>query len=288
MQSTATRDASLPDCHLADNGIHIRCRCPWAGYSSNGGSSRFSVSPSMVASHLDVASPGRSRGASTAQQVVDLVEAGGVVHLDLHQHLAGVAGGCAPPRSLRPTASGSRRDRSRTGSASGPWPCPARRRPARRRPRPTAARRRSGGVMIVCSTSASTIVRFGLVVHALEQPREPVGGQEQAHLLVVRSGGSPCPGSGSGSPARRPPRRPRLAHAVVGHHARLDAGAAQLAQQLQADVGDDLDVHPRVVVDLQARDRVDVGGVPQRLQRLVAVDALDQVAQRAVAACRQR
>ena len=75
-------------------------------------------------------------------------------------------------------------------------------------------------------------------------------------------------------------------HPVVAHERRLDAVLRQLAQELERDVRDDLDVHPRVVVDLHAHDGVDVRDVPPRLQLLVVVDALDQRAQLAVAAHR--
>ena len=78
-----------------------------------------------------------------------------------------------------------------------------------------------------------------------------------------------------------------LTHPVVGDHSRLDAGPAKLAHQLEADVGDDLDVYPRVVVDLKPGHGVHVGGVPQRFQRRLAVDAIDHVAERAVAARRE-
>ena len=61
----------------------------------------------------------------------------------------------------------------------------------------------------------------------------------------------------------------------------------QLAEELESDVGDDLDVHPGVVVDLHAHDRVHVRGVPPRLQLLVLVHPLEQLAQLAVAANRQ-
>ena len=141
-------------------------------------------------------------------------------------------------------------------------------------------------LMIVCSTSAMTIVRSGSSYTPSSSDGDPVGRQEQAHLLVVRAV------DGHAQAVRQAAEHgDHLGvfelHPVVGDHPRLDAGAAQLAQQLQPDVGHDLDVHPRVVVDLQPGDGVDVGGVPQRLQRLVAVHPLDQVAQLAVAAGRQ-
>ena len=55
-------------------------------------------------------------------------------------------------------------------------------------------------------------------------------------------------------------------HPVVAHHRRLDAVPRRLPQQLERDVGDDLDVHPRVVVDLHPDDGVHVRDVPPRLQ----------------------
>ena len=74
------------------------------------------------------------------------------------------------------------------------------------------------------------------------------------------------------------------AHAVVGHHRRLDVVLEELPQQLQRDVRDDLDVHPRVVVDLEAHGGVDVGDVPPALELVVAVHALDHLRELAVAA----
>ena len=56
----------------------------------------------------------------------------------------------------------------------------------------------------------------------------------------------------------------------------LDMVLRQLAEQLQRDVRDDLDVHPRVVVDLEALDCVDVRDVPPGLHLRVLVDALDE------------
>jgi hypothetical protein len=53
----------------------------------------------------------------------------------------------------------------------------------------------------------------------------------------------------------------------------------QLAEELERDVRDDLDVDPGVVVDLHPHGRVHVGDVPPALQRLVRVDPLEQRAQ---------
>src|SRR3954471_21431350 len=121
-----------------------------------------------------------------------------------------------------------------------------------------------------------------LLVETVEQPRQLVGGQEQAHLLVVVAMDRHA------QTVRQAAEHDDhlgilLAHAVVLHHPRLDTRPAQLAQELQADIRDDLDVHPGVVVDLQPGDGVDVGGVPQRLQRVVRVGPVDDVAERAVA-----
>ncbi len=76
------------------------------------------------------------------------------------------------------------------------------------------------------------------------------------------------------------------AHPVVAHHRRLDVVLRQLAQQLQRDVRDDLDVHPRVVVDLEALDRVHVRDVPPRLDLRVLVDPVDERRELAVRARR--
>ncbi len=75
-----------------------------------------------------------------------------------------------------------------------------------------------------------------------------------------------------------------LLEPVVADDGRLDAVLRQLAQELERDVRDDLDVHPGVVVDLHPRDRVDVRDVPPALELVVGVDALDDRAQLAVAA----
>ena len=61
----------------------------------------------------------------------------------------------------------------------------------------------------------------------------------------------------------------------------------ELAQELERDVGDDLDVHPGVVVDLQADDRVDVRHVPPALQLAVGVRALEDPPELAVAPVRE-
>jgi hypothetical protein len=65
--------------------------------------------------------------------------------------------------------------------------------------------------------------------------------------------------------------------AVVADERGLDAVLRQLAQELERDVGDDLDVHPRVVVDLEARDGVDVRDVPPRLDLRVVAHPLEEL-----------
>jgi hypothetical protein len=52
-----------------------------------------------------------------------------------------------------------------------------------------------------------------------------------------------------------------------------------LAKELEGDVGDDLDVHTGVVVDLHPHGCVHVRDVPPALQRVVGVDPLEQRAQ---------
>jgi hypothetical protein len=73
-------------------------------------------------------------------------------------------------------------------------------------------------------------------------------------------------------------------HPVVANDRRLDVVLRQLTQELERDVRDDLDVHPGVVVDLHAGDRIHVRDVPPALQLLVLVHALDQCPQFAVPA----
>jgi hypothetical protein len=76
------------------------------------------------------------------------------------------------------------------------------------------------------------------------------------------------------------------AHSVVAHDATLDPVLRQLAQELQGDVGHDLDMHPRVVVDLEPLDRVHVRHVPPSLDLRVGVHPLDKLTQLAVRARR--
>ena len=75
-----------------------------------------------------------------------------------------------------------------------------------------------------------------------------------------------------------------LRQPVVADDGRLDVVLRQLAQELERDVDDDLDVHPGVVVDLHPRDGVDVRDVPPRLELRVVVDAVEHAPQLAVAA----
>ena len=77
-----------------------------------------------------------------------------------------------------------------------------------------------------------------------------------------------------------------LLEAEVADEARLDAVLRELAQELERDVRDDLDVNPGVVVDRHPRDGVDVRDVPPALELVVGVDALDQRPELAVAAHR--
>ena len=81
--------------------------------------------------------------------------------------------------------------------------------------------------------------------------------------------------------------RVRLLHVVVADHGRRDVVLCELPQQLQGDVRDDLDVNPRMVVDLEALDRIDVRHVPPRLELRIVVDASDELAEPAVRAPRK-
>jgi hypothetical protein len=113
--------------------------------------------------------------------------------------------------------------------------------------------------MIPCSTSETTTVRSAEVFVSLAVHRhaDAVGESRQRNddLGVV------------------------AVHSVVGHHRRLDPVLGELPEKLERDVRDDLDVHPGVVVDLHAGDRVHVRDVPPSLQLLVLVHALDHRAQ---------
>ena len=73
---------------------------------------------------------------------------------------------------------------------------------------------------------------------------------------------------------------------VVAYDRRLDVMLRELTQELEPDVGDDLDVYPGMVVDLHSRHRVHVRGVPPSLQLGVFVHSFEQLAQLAIAAHR--
>ena len=73
-------------------------------------------------------------------------------------------------------------------------------------------------------------------------------------------------------------------HPVVANRRRLDAVLRELAEQLERDVDDDLDVHPGVVVDLHAGDGVDVRDVPPGFELGVVVGAVEDATELAVAA----
>ncbi len=137
--------------------------------------------------------------------------------------------------------------------------------------------------MIACSTSEMIDRALGLVVDPVQQLAHLRLGEEEAEVLVA-------------APVHRHPdavhqRREDDDHLgvlvrepVVAHGRRLDAVLRELAQELERDVDDDLDVHPGVVVDLHPRDGVDVRDVPPRLQLRVVVGAVEDAAQLAVAA----
>jgi hypothetical protein len=129
--------------------------------------------------------------------------------------------------------------------------------------------------------------QVGLIVDPVQQLPHLRLGQEEAHVLV------PVAMHGHAHAVQEGAERDDdlgvlLVEAVVAHHARLDAVLRELSQELERDVGDDLDVDPGVVVDLHARDGVHVRRVPPRLQLEVAVDAVEQLPQLAVAADGQR
>ena len=111
--------------------------------------------------------------------------------------------------------------------------------------------------------------QVGLLVDPVEQLAELRLGEEEAEVLVAVA-------VHRHADAVRE-RRQRdddlgvlVRHAVVGDHRRLDAVLRQLAQELQRDVRDDLDVHPGVVVDLHPHGGVHVRDVPPALELVVA------------------
>ena len=75
-----------------------------------------------------------------------------------------------------------------------------------------------------------------------------------------------------------------LLHPVVGDERRPDVALDELAQELERDVGHDLDVDPGVVVDPEALDGVHVRDVPPGFQRRVLVRAPEEPPEPRVAA----
>src|ERR671918_658125 len=127
--------------------------------------------------------------------------------------------------------------------------------------------------------------QVGLLVQPLEELPHLRLGEEEAPVLVAVAGHGPPHAVQEGAPGDDD-LGVLPAHALVAHHARLDAVLHQLAQELEPDVRDDLDMDPGVVVDLQPLDRVHVGHVPPRLELGVGVHALDELAERPVRARR--
>ncbi len=60
----------------------------------------------------------------------------------------------------------------------------------------------------------------------------------------------------------------------------------ELPEQLQRDVRDDLDVHPGVVVDLEARDGIHVRDMPPGLDLVVRFDPLEEPPELSIATSR--
>jgi len=125
--------------------------------------------------------------------------------------------------------------------------------------------------------------QVGILVDAVQQLAQFRLREEEAEVLVVVAVHR-HPDAVEERRERDDDFRVVLRHPVVGHDRRLDPVLRQLAQQLERDVRDDLDVHPGVVVDLQPHDRVDVRDVPPALQLAIGVDAVDQLAELVVAA----
>ena len=126
----------------------------------------------------------------------------------------------------------------------------------------------------------------GLLVDPVEQLAELRLGEEEAPVLVA------APVDGHPDAVRQRGEHDDdlgvlVPHPVVADDRRLDPVLRELAEELQRDVGDDLDVHPGVVVDLQPDDRVDVGDVPPALQLRVGVRPLEHASELPVAALRE-
>jgi hypothetical protein len=124
--------------------------------------------------------------------------------------------------------------------------------------------------------------QLGILVDAVEQQRQAVGGQKQAVLLVVgpvdRHAGV-VEEAGGGEHDLGVAR----AHPVLRHHRRLDAAAVEEPEQPQSDVHDDLYVDPGVVRHV-APVGVHLRHVPPCVQAPVAVGRREQGLQLAVAA----
>jgi hypothetical protein len=128
--------------------------------------------------------------------------------------------------------------------------------------------------------------KLRLLVDALEQLAHLRFGQEEAPVLVV------APVDRHADVVKE--RREHDDHlgvvggeAIVALRRRLHIVLHEQPQEPERDVRDDLDVHPRVVVDLEPEDRVDVRDVPPRLELRIGVHPLQETAKLPVAACRQ-
>ena len=113
-----------------------------------------------------------------------------------------------------------------------------------------------------------------VLVDPVEQHRHPVGGEEEAVLLVV---GAVDRHAGVVEQARGRDHHLGVAdvHPVLGDHRRLHAAAVQQPEQPQRDVDHDLDVHPGVVRHV-APVRVDLLHVPPGVEAPVGVRGLEQ------------
>jgi hypothetical protein len=218
------------------------------------------------------------------QQVIDLVDAGRVVELDLEPDRAVGAGGDVDLVDRRrgqrvdPDPAGLERDpRSALRHVQGIGDPDH---PRLERVRHAAAPVADDRVQRLGNDDRS----LRLLVDVGEEVAELALNEEQAVGLVVRAVDRQ-PDVVEQRPRRDHHLGVAVPHPVVDDHRRRDVGPGEQAQQAQRHVEHDLDVDPRVVGHLQP-----LGGhlrhVPPRPHLLVGVDSLQQGLEAAVAARR--
>ena len=100
--------------------------------------------------------------------------------------------------------------------------------------------------MIACSDSLDDHGPLRLLVDALEQRAELIGGQEQTEALMIVAVDR-HPDAVEQASGRDHDLRVTLGHPVVGDNARRDAATEQQTGEPQPDVEHDLDMDPGVI-----------------------------------------